>query len=288
MSVVVWVAAFAALVGAVAGSFLNVCIVRLPADESIATPRSRCVHCGHPVRWFDNFPVLSYVLLRGRCRDCRGRISPMYPAVEVATAMWFAWCFMQPARLLAGPALDPDVLMGTFAHATSLAALGFFLIGLAVIDWRTGLLPNELTVGGLCVGLFFAGVESFFVPSVRVKTFFTPEEVFIGRRFGAAAAGWLLLWAISAVYRLVRKRRGMGGGDARMLAMIGAYLGFGDGLFALLAGIAFATVGAVAMLVRRRADGSTRLPFGSYLAVGGLVAAVTGTSVVGWYVALFH
>ncbi len=285
---IVWVAAFAALVGAVAGSFLNVCIARLPVDESIVTPRSRCMRCGHPLRWFDNFPVLSYVLLRGRCRDCGERISPLYPIVEVVTAAWFVGCFVHPARLLAGPSLDPDVLLGAFAHATSLAALGWFLIGLAVIDWQTGLLPNELTIGGLCVGLFFAGVESFFVPSVRVKTFFTPEEVFIARRFGAALAGWLLLWAIGAVYQLVRKRRGMGGGDAKMLAMIGAFLGFGDGLFALLLGITFATAGALVMLVRRRADGATRLPFGSYLAGGGLVAALAGSAVVGWYVALFH
>ncbi len=284
----VWVAAFAALVGAVAGSFLNVCIVRLPMDESVVTPRSRCMRCGHAVRWFDNFPVLSFLLLRGRCRDCGERISPLYPAVELATAVWFAWSFLRPAHLLAGPELDPDVLLGAFAHATSMAAMGWFLIGLAVMDWQTGLLPNEMTIGGLCVGLFFAGVESFFVPSVRVKTFFTPEEVFIARRFGAALAGWLVLWAVGAVYVLVRKRRGMGAGDAKMLAMMGAFLGLGDGLFALLLGITFAAIGAVVMLVRRRADGSTRLPFGSYLAGGGLVAAVAGTAVVGWYAGLFH
>ena len=208
--------------------------------------------------------------------------------MEVATALWFALCFLHPVHLLSFPSLDADILLAAFAQAIGLAALGFFLLGLAVLDFQTGLLPNEFTIGGLCVGLFFAATESFFVPSVRVKTFFTPEEVFIARHFGAALAGWLLLWAIGAVYSIARKRRGMGGGDVKMLAMIGAFLGFGQGLLALFLGIAFAAAAAVLLLARRRATATTRLPFGTYLAAGGLVSALAGPAILDWYTALFR
>ncbi len=278
----------ASLAGLLFGSFLNVCIARLPADESIVSPRSRCLSCGHPIRWSDNIPLLSFIALHGRCRDCRARIPWRYPAVELAMVAWSAASFLAPGHLLAVQGVDIDVLLGSFAHAAGLFLLGFFLIGLAFMDWHTGLLPNEFTIGGLCVGLFFAGVESFFVPSVRVKTFFTPEEVFIAHRFGAALAGWLLLWTINRLYTLVRKHRGMGAGDAKMLAMIGAFLGFGQGMLALLLAIAFATAAAVLLLVRRRANSSTRLPFGSYLATGGAVAAFAGPQIINWYSSLFR
>ncbi len=288
MPVFVWVVGVAAVVGLLCGSFLNVCIVRLPQDQSVVSPRSRCVRCGHAVRWFDNMPMLSFVLLRGRCRDCGARIGWQYPLVEAGTAAWFGLCAMVPAHLLETPGLDVDVLMGSFAHAAGLCLFGFLLIGLAVMDWETGLLPNEFTVGGLCVGLFFAATESFFVPSVRVKTFFTPEEVFIGRRMGAAAAAWLLLWLISALYRWVRKRPGVGGGDGKMLAMVGAFLGFAGTALAFLLGVGLAAVAGVWLLARRRGTGTTRLPFGTYLAVGGLIAGIAGPAILTWYAGLFR
>ncbi len=288
MGPAVLIVILAAVAGLLFGSFLNVCILRLPADESIVSPGSHCSACSHPLRWSDNIPLLSFALLRGRCRDCGARISWQYPLVELALALWFALCFTAPARLLSASGLGADVLLSAFAHATSLACLGFLLLGLAVMDWQTGLLPNEFTIGGLCVGLFFAATESFFVPSVAVKTFFTPEEVFIARRFGAALAGWLLLWGIGALYSLLRKRRGIGGGDAKMLALLGAFLGFGQGLLAFVVGIALATAAAVVLLVRRRATGATRLPFGTFLAAGGLVVAILGPAILDWYTGLFR
>ncbi len=278
----------AVVLGLLFGSFLNVCIVRLPQNASIVSPRSRCVGCGASVRWFDNIPLLSFALLRGRCRDCRAHVSGQYPLVEAMTAAWFGLCAATPARLLATPGTGVDPLLGSFAHAAGLCAFGFLLIGLAVMDWQTGLLPNEFTIGGGCVGIFFAFTESFFLPSVPYKTFFTPEEVFIFRRVGAALAAGLLLWLIGALYRLVRKRPGLGAGDIKMLAMIGAFLGFGETLLAFFLGIAGAAFAGVALLATRRGTGSTRLPFGSYLAVGGLVAGAFGPTVLAWYTGLFR
>ena len=283
-----WIFIFAGVLGLLAGSFLNVCILRLPRGGSLVRPRSQCVHCGHVVRWFDNVPVVSFVVLRRRCRDCGGRIAWQYPLVEAAMGAWCVWCALLPVRLLPVPGLDADVVMGSFAHAAGLCVLGFLLLGLGVMDWRTGLLVNEFTIGGLCVGLFFAGVESFFVPSVRVKTFFTPEEVFIFRRVGAAAAAGLGLWAVGAVYKLFRKRDGLGGGDPKMLAMIGSFLGWK--LTALTFWLAvMLTMGTVLeLVVRRRAGAQTKIHFGAYLAAGGLVAATAGPAVVEWYAGLFR
>lgn len=286
---VYWIVVSCAVIaGLLLGSFLNVCIVRLPRGESVVSPRSRCMRCSAAVRWFDNVPVLSYVLLRGRCRDCGAGISLQYPLVEMGTAAWFAWSFAGPAHMLVNGAAGADALLLAFVHACGVALLGFLLLGLMVMDWQTGLLVNEFTLGGTFAGLFLAACESFFLPSVRYKTFFTPEEVFIFRRVGAALAGFLLLWLIGALYRVMRRRPGMGLGDAKMLAMMGSFLGFALTGFGLVVGVVSAGVMAVGMLAARRADGKTRLPFGSFLAVGGLMAAVVGERVVGWYLGLFR
>jgi len=278
----------AAAAGLLLGSFLNVCIVRLPRGESVVAPRSRCGDCGGTLRWFENVPLLSYAVLRGRCRSCGAPIEWRYPVVEAATAAWFGFSFVEAARLCAAASAGTDAVLFAFVHAIGLALLGFFLIGLLWMDAETGLLPNEFTIGGLCVGLFFAATESFFMPSVRYKTFFTPEEVFIGRRAGAALAGFVLLWVVRVLYRAVRRRDGMGRGDAKMLAMIGSFLGFAPTVLALVLGVSFAGVAAVCLLILRRADGRTRLPFGSFLAVGGLAAAAVGDAVVRWYLGLYR
>lgn len=279
---------FAVVQGLLAGSFLNVCILRLPRGGSIVTPRSQCMHCRHTVRWFDNVPLLSFALLRGRCRDCGVRISWQYPLVEFAMGLWFALCVLTPIRLLLTAAIDVDVLLGSFVQAAGMCVFGFLLVGLGVIDWQTGLLPNELTIGGLCAGLFFAATESFFVPSVRVKTFFTPEEVFIGRRVGAAVTAWLVLWAIGALYQLLRRRPGLGRGDVKMMAMVGAFLGFAGTALTFFLGVGFAATAGIVLLARRRGNAATRLPFGSYLAAGGLIAALGGPEIVAWYAGLFR
>ncbi|WP_419806523.1 prepilin peptidase [Terriglobus sp.] len=278
----------AVLLGLAFGSFLNVCIVRLPQDQSIASPRSHCTQCGATLRNIDNIPLLSYLLLRGKCRTCGVRISPQYPLVEAITAAWFVSSALPLASLLRQSASTADPLLAAAVHSAATAAFGFLLIGLAVMDWQTGLLPNEFTLGGLAAGIFFTFAESFFVPANPNKTLFTPEEVFIAQRLGAALAGFLLLWGIDKIYHLVRRRPGVGGGDPKLLAMMGSFLGVHALAVAFLAGTALATLAAVTTLAFRRGNGGTRLPFGSFLALGGLFAAIWGDRLAAWYLDLFH
>ena len=280
------------LLGLALGSFLNVCIARLPRGESVITPRSHCMTCGVVLPNRDNIPLLSYFLLRGRCRSCNASIPVRYPLVEAASAAWFVLSALPFARLLDQPASTGDALLASAVHALATATLGFLLIGLAVMDWTdprpTGYLPNEFTLGGLALGIFFTFAESFSVPSVEVKTLFTPEEAFIAHRLLAALLGFLVLWLISRAYQLVRKRRGMGAGDARLLAMMGSFLGLAPLTVAFMAGTGLAAVAAVAVLLTRRGSGGTPLRYGSFLCVGGLFAAIWGDRLATWYLALFR
>jgi leader peptidase (prepilin peptidase) / N-methyltransferase len=292
------------LVGLLFGSFLNVCIVRLPRNESIVSPRSRCVACGRQLRWYDNIPILSYALLRGRCRDCGARISVQYPPVEFATGLWFVLSFW-PVASTQGPTVD--ALFSLLLHAIANCVLGFLLLGLLVIDWRHLVLPDELTLSGVFLGVLFACAEAIFLapgeddvvlqhaPNINSanagrstgNVFLTgPEHLVFGHVFAAIGA-FLLLYAIRVVYRTVRKRDGMGLGDAKLLAMIAAFLGFAPGVLALFVGVLLATIYGVAQLVRGRAHGATKLPFGSFLAAGGLLAAAVGQRVVDAYLSLF-
>ena len=282
----------ALVAGLVLGSFLNVLIARLPDDRSVVSPRSHCPRCKHPVRWYDNVPVVSYFVLRGRCRDCGAAISSVYPLVEAGTAAWFVASLYGPARDLAerlGNGEDlPDAIVQGLIHHIGIAVLGWLLIGLAVTDWQTGLLPDEFTLGGAFVGLLFAATESFFVPPVRYKTFFTPEEVFIFHRFFGTVGAFLLLYLLGKAYHLIRKRPGIGRGDVKMLATIAAFLGFAPAILSLFAGVLLASVYAVVLLAQRKANATTPLPFGTFLAAGGLFASLAGPPLLEWYLGLFR
>lgn len=293
------------LFGLLIGSFLNVCIARLPLEESVVTPRSRCTGCGHPIRWYDNIPLLSYTVLRGRCRDCGTEISWRYPAVELATGIWFA---LTALVVVHGLDLSGDVFARLVVHAIGIATLGSLLIALLVIDWKHHLLPNTLTVPGVLLGLLFACAEAVFLndnegnvilkraPDINAagagrspgNIFLTGAEHLIFGRLLAAMGAFLLLHLIRVAYKAVRKRDGMGLGDAKLLAMIAAFVGFTPTVLSLFAGLMLATVYASAMLVRRRADAATRLPFGSFLCAGGLLAALYGERITEAYLALFH
>jgi len=292
------------VIGLVLGSFLNVCIVRIPAEESTLKPRSKCPGCSAPIRWYDNIPLLSYLLLGSRCRDCKARISWRYPAVELASALWFAASFWSLAH--SSPA-DFDAWMQAILACTATACLGWLLIGLAVIDWREGILPNDLTYFGIFAGLAFACMVAFFLgdnqDDVVLKhqininsanagrstgnVFLTGPEFHIYSHLLGAAAAFLLLYAIRALYKAVRKRDGMGLGDAKLLAMIAAFLGFELSLVSLFVGVLLATVYGFFLMMRHKATAATRLPFGSFLAVGGMLAAFYGKQILDAYRSLF-
>jgi leader peptidase (prepilin peptidase)/N-methyltransferase len=267
------IAAVAALVGLTFGSFLNVCITRLPRGESIVHPRSRCPQCKASIGALDNIPMLSWLLLAGRCRHCRQRISVQYPLVELATSAWFAACVL----------LFPDWLA-----ALNMAALGFLLIGLLVMDWQTQLLPDAFTIGGVGMGLMFCFIRATLLPIDRGTFFLTSPERMMLLRLLSVMMSFLLLFAVRWTYRVVRHREGLGLGDAKMLAMIAAFLGLHLALLALFLGVLAGALYAVSLVVLRRATSATRLPFGSFLAIGGFIATLAGPSLLHWYLALFR
>jgi len=263
----------AVLLGLALGSFLNVCISRLPAGASVVHPRSHCPLCQHPIAVRDNIPVLSWLLLNRRCRHCKWPIPARYPLVELAAAAWFVlslWVF------------------GLSLAAINSAALGFFLIGLLVMDWQTHLLPDEFTLGGAAVGFALTSVRAFLLPMDRGVVVLTgPERILLFRALAIIAAALLLL-AIRWSYRLLRKKDGMGLGDVKMLAMIAAFLGLTHALLALFFAVLAAALYAVALLLARRANTRSRLAFGSFLALGGMAAALFGSPLIAWYASFYR
>jgi leader peptidase (prepilin peptidase)/N-methyltransferase len=307
-----WIDSAGFFFGLLFGSFLNVCIARLPRGESIVKPRSRCPHCGHAIRWYDNIPVLSWILLRGRCRDCGQPISPIYPAVELATGAWFAIAASRIGHILLLNRLGPNPLpwdsvtqaiIGEMVFAT----LGFLLIGLLVMDWRTYTLPDAFTLTGIAIALFLICSQAIFLGPTqdqvllqhkapitaamsveRGNVFLTGPEALIGGRMVAVLAAAAILLLIRAAYKRFRNREGMGLGDVKLLAMIAAFLGFWPAILALFLGVFTGAVYGVFQLARGRAGATSRLPFGSFLAAGGLLAALFGDTLIDKYMSLFR
>jgi leader peptidase (prepilin peptidase)/N-methyltransferase len=297
------------LLGLLLGSFLNVCISRLPEHRSISKPRSHCPNCLQTIGWYDNIPLLSWVLLRAKCRYCKERISWRYPLVELGVGLWAAFALLRPSLLYFGLArryhMYPNEYEQTWILAASLFLAGFLLIGLMVMDWKTHSLPDAFTLTGIALGFFVVCVQAIFLPigsedvhfnpqrslrmnspgsfAARGDVFLTgPEHLVFGRLLAIVAAAAIPL-LIRALYKAVRGREGMGLGDAKLLAMIAAFLGFWPAMLALFLGIISCAVWAAVLLARRRADLATRLPLGSFLAAGGLFAALCGDRIIVWY-----
>jgi leader peptidase (prepilin peptidase)/N-methyltransferase len=242
-------AVLALALGGVVGSFLNVVAHRLPRGESIVRPRSRCPSCATAIRPYDNVPVVSWLLLRGRCRACREPIPARYPLVEAATA---ALC----ALVVIAKGANGEALLGI--------AMVLVLVPITLIDLEVRLIPNALTLAG-------AGA------AVAILAAFDPGA--LPEHLIAAAAGGGLLFAAVLAYP-----RGMGMGDVKLVAMLGLFLGRSVGV-AMFAGFLAGTVVGIAIIARLGvAKGrKTAIPFGPYLALGGLVALFAGDAIVGWY-----
>ena len=247
-----------AWLGLAVGSFLNVCIHRVPLGKSVVSPPSRCPGCGYQLRWYDNIPVVSYVLLlRGRCRSCRAPISIRYPIVEILTMAvfllhwWvFGWTPLMAVRLL-------------FACG---------LIVLFAIDLEHHLLPNVITLPGIVVGL----LASIVVPPGL-------WDAVLGTLLGGG-----VLWLIGEAYYRYSGQEGMGGGDVKMLAMIGAFLGWKLAVLTLVfSSLAGSLVGLI-VIASRRGGMKHALPYGTFLAIGALVASLFGDQIVAWYTGFYQ
>jgi leader peptidase (prepilin peptidase)/N-methyltransferase len=267
--------------GLLIGSFLNVCIVRLPKEESIVTPRSHCVHCGHQITWYENVPLASFLYLRGKCSGCGTRISPLYFWTELTTGVMFAGL-----AVFFGPALE----------FLKFAVLGALMLALTVTDLRDRILPDELTLAGLLFGVAFSIVIPVADGTAKWLTHFlgpssatwpAPMISALDSLLGAAAGGGML-WLVREAYFRWRHVEGMGFGDLKLMAAIGAFLGFKLTLLTIFLG-AFtgAIIGGAFILLARNRDSAYELPFGSFLGVAAMIAALWGKGMVEWYVSRF-
>jgi leader peptidase (prepilin peptidase) / N-methyltransferase len=266
---------FVLVFGLIIGSFLNVCIVRIPERKSIVTPPSACPRCDTPIRAYDNIPLVSWLLLGGRCRACKTRIPVMYPLVELLTAVIFFACYRS---------------FGMTPEGVKWATFSCLIIVLVFTDLNLRILPDKVNYTGLALGLALTQVtkpadgmavllatEIFDrMPSQRVLSL---ADALLG-----AVVGGGLLWLVSELYFWMRRREGMGLGDVKMMLMAGAFLGARRTVLTILAGSLLGSILGVAFILVRRKNASTyELPFGSFLGVAALLVVFFGASFMNWY-----
>jgi leader peptidase (prepilin peptidase)/N-methyltransferase len=288
------VIAFIFVFGLVIGSFLNVCILRIPEDLSIVTPGSRCPRCQTPIHWYDNVPVFGWLWLRGKCRTCGLPISPMYPLIELTTGLFFVACYLE---------FGPTETVVKWLFFTCL------LIVLTITDLRVRLLPDLVNWPGFAAGLLFSaavppndGTAAYLYAVLLHRT--PPPRPLLGLLDGllGAAFGSFLLWAVAATYKRVRGREGMGMGDVKMMAMVGAFLGVRGAFLTILFGTLLGTLVGVTIIVllflagwrRKLAERASRrglggvnalrwtlasqyqLPLGTFLGIAALLVVYLG------------
>jgi leader peptidase (prepilin peptidase)/N-methyltransferase len=242
--------------GAIVGSFLNVCIIRLPKEESIVTPGSHCPHCKNPIKFYDNIPMLSYFILKGRCRYCNEPISFQYPLIEGLTAIGSPIIFMK--------------------FGLSLSYLFFFsfvaaLIVITVIDLYHQIIPDVISIPGIGVGL----LGSLIIPYI---TFFSS---LIGILVGGGS-----LFLVATLYQWFFKREGMGGGDVKLLAMIGGFLGWKSVILTILLSSFIGSITGIAIMLLKGKDFKYAIPFGPFLSLGAVISLFYGESLIRWYFGL--
>lgn len=259
------------LFGLLIGSFLNVCIYRMPRDLSVVRPRSACPHCEKQIAWYDNVPVASWILLSRRCRHCGKPISWRYPAVESVTGILFF-----AGGLMLGPTLV----------ALKFCVFAAIQVALIFTDFEERILPDEFTVGGTAVGILLAaiipmgpGLMAFVLPATWNHSVISVIESIAGAVFTSG-----ILWAFGALYQKIRHREGLGFGDVKMVMMIGAFFGIQGTLLTLIVGSVMGSVAGLLYILIARKDVSTyELPFGSFLGIAALGVAIYGGPVLAWY-----
>ena len=242
----------AGVLGAMIGSFLNVCILRWGAEpkESVVSPRSRCPRCGKGLAWYDNIPIISWLLLRARCRGCGQPISFQYPLIELATALLWAYLAWRHGFAL-------EALRG--------AVFGTILLGIAMTDARAYIIPDEFTWGGLVIGLLFSLAGGFS----------GLQQAVLG-----AAVGFGILWLVGTVGTWIFKEDAMGGGDVKMMAMVGAFVGWQGVLLTIFLG---ALIGSLIFVPLTLIGQKKLVPFGIFLAIGAALTYEFGPAIISWY-----
>ncbi|MGA8013949.1 MAG: prepilin peptidase [Candidatus Acidiferrales bacterium] len=268
---------FAFVFGLIIGSFLNVCIVRIPGGKSIVMPASACTKCGAAIRPWDNIPVVSWILLGGKCRTCKTEISWMYPVVELLTAVLFWACYYA---------------FGPTTEALKWAIFSALTIVLVFTDMRERILPDVVNFSGFAAGLLLSLVTkpsdgSALWIANRVFNFPPPAPVVsLADALLGAAFGSGLLWLVAEAYFRLRGREGMGLGDVKMMLMAGAFLGLKRTLLTILAGSVLGSVLGLAFMMARRKESDYELPFGTFLGMAAVLVMFFGTPLVNWYLSL--
>lgn len=244
---------FAFFLGAIIGSFLNVCIYRLPKRESILSPPSHCPHCGAPIRFYDNIPLVSYLVLRGKCRQCKAHISPRYPVVEATSGLLALALFLRY-----GPTIT-FVLLLAFTGA---------LIVITFIDLDHQIIPDSISIPGIFVGVG--------------ASFFLSLSTWLESLFGILVGGGFL-FVVAVGYKWITGREGMGGGDVKLLAMLGAWLGWKAIPFILFSSSLIGVFVGVGIGLLQRTGFRSRIPFGPFLALSAIIYLFFGQELMNWY-----
>lgn len=262
----VWAVYFTLLAfafGACIGSFLNVCIYRIPRDESVVRPRSHCPACGHLIAWYDNLPLVSYFLLRARCRNCGGAIARRYVVVELLTAALFlaVWnAYGWDGRTLVYMLFIGGLILGTF------------------VDLDYMIIPDRVSVGGMAAGLACSAL----VPALHGRD---AAAASVLASLVGLAAGAGSLWLVGWIGRLVLKKDAMGLGDVKLLGAIGAFLGWPGVVFTVLVSSLLGSVAGVSMIALRHREWQSRIPYGPYLALAAVIWILGGRHAWDAYVA---
>ncbi|MFN2453969.1 MAG: A24 family peptidase [Pyrinomonadaceae bacterium] len=277
------VAVFIFALGAIIGSFLNVVIHRVPRGESIVFPNSRCPSCGAAISFYDNIPVLSYVILRGRCRNCHAPISARYPAVEALTGALYVFVFLHDGLTAALPF---DLIFVTA------------IIALVFIDAEFMILPDAITYPGMVFAIiarlavpYLAGLLAFDDLSQLMNGVADGWPVWAASAFGAllgALAGGGSLWLLGWLWKRFRGVEAMGLGDVKMMFMVGAYMGWRLTIVTIFLAVLTGSITGIGLMIRRgQRDMQMLLPFGIFLGAGAIIALLFGSAIITWYVAQF-
>lgn len=242
------------LLGLIIGSFLNVCIYRIPRHKSIAYPSSFCPNCLKPIKPYDNIPVLSYIILKGRCRKCSTKISWRYPLVELLTGILFLLLFIK---------------FGLGVHLLKYLIFVSLLIIATFTDFSHRIIPNVISLPGIIIGLLLN------MPDIK--------NAFFGALIGA-----LILWIFRQAGIIIKKQEMMGWGDIKLAGMIGAFLGLGQGLLALFLGVVSGVVIWTILIILKVKNRKEYIPFGAFLALGSIITIFFGTEIINWYLNLFR
>ncbi|MFA7059389.1 MAG: prepilin peptidase [Pedobacter sp.] len=239
--------------GAVVGSFLNVCICRMPKDESIISPPSHCPYCNYQIHWYDNIPLVSYLLLGGKCRGCGKHISIQYPLVEFLNALLTLFLFLR-----FGPSLT---FLTLFLFCSSLVVITF-------IDIEHQIIPDEISLSGIVIGFAFS--------------FFLSWQTWLNSLLGILLGGGSLL-LVAYAYQWLTGKEGMGGGDIKLLAMMGAFLGWKSIPFIIFSSSLAGSIVGITMMLIQKKDSKLAIPFGPYLAFGAVLYIFYGRQIIQWY-----